>query len=203
MHWRKIQYSVERERSMLIRNVMESDRDAVAVLIVETFSSLFSRLDKNLALIAQSIRNSLVLNHFFVAEEGKVIGVIAVSSRESHAFRIDKKAFIRSLGFVKGRIAAYFFKQEMRPKAALTDSAAYIEIVAVDKHARGRGVASEMIRHLTFQACYTEYYLEVLDTNEAAIRCYQKLGFVEVSREKEHFTAGKNFRYRIIMKLSL
>lgn len=188
---------------MIIRNAAEGDRDAIARLIVEAFSKFFSLLDKNLALVAQAMRSSLVLNRFFVAEQEGVIGVIGVSSRDSHTFHIDRKVFTASFGFVKGTIAASFLKRELKPKVALTDSAAYIEIVAVDEQARGRGVASGMIRDLFSQARYTEYYLEVLDTNEAAIRCYQKLGFAEVSRKKERFTAGKDFRYRIIMRLSV
>ena len=185
---------------MIVRSAVESDRDAIAALIVHAFSKHFSRLDKSPARIAGAIGSSLMVDHCFVAEQQDVAGVIITSSPNSHAFHIDKKAFTTRYGWFKGGLAAYFIKREFQPKVALTGEAMYIEIVAVDERARGRGVASAMLRHLFSHTDGAEYYLEVIDTNEAAIHLYQKLGFVEVSRKKERLARMTGFKYRIIMK---
>ena len=45
--------------------------------------------------------------------------------------------------------------------------------------------------------------LDVASNNEAAIKLYEKLGFVESRRVKERFAKHAGFEYLIFMKLDL
>jgi len=183
---------------MTIRRAVENDRDQIAALTVGAFASAFKLLDKNLKLITQSIKDFIIIENFFVADQEELIGLIALSNLYSRAFELNIKSLRQNLGFMKGLIAGFFVSRELKPKRALTDTEAFIEIVAVDNRFRGRGIATQILNHIICHTRYEQYYLEVLDTNDAAIRCYKKCGFFEYSRKRE--SLAKNYHYKMILK---
>lgn len=84
---------------------------------------------------------------------------------------------------ISGYLCAYLVMEEMQ-----------LASVAVAPEFRGRGVAqrlvAEMIRRGTEEGA-TEVWLDVRESNAAARRLYQKLGFREVYRRKNYYRRPK------------
>ncbi|MCL2738268.1 MAG: GNAT family N-acetyltransferase, partial [Bacteroidales bacterium] len=51
---------------------------------------------------------------------------------------------------------------------------------------RKKGIATSIMEYIFALNMYEKYILEVLDTNENAIKLYKKLGFKEVGTKKIH-----------------
>ncbi len=69
-----------------------------------------------------------------------------------------------------------------------------INNVAVAESYRRRGIAKRMLSELLRQGKergITEFFLEVRASNEAAVRLYEKLGFIEVGRRKGFYERPK------------
>ena len=63
---------------------------------------------------------------------------------------------------------------------------------------RGRGVGQGLLSHVMAAEPYSEYVLEVIDTNAPAIRLYEKLGYREFTRTPA--VKGSGFNYYVYMK---
>jgi ribosomal protein S18 acetylase RimI-like enzyme len=75
--------------------------------------------------------------------------------------------------------------------------------VATVPEARGKGIATEMMKFILNERSYDEYILEVADTNHTAKKIYEKLGFKEFERKKEKLAKIKGVNYRIFMKINM
>lgn len=70
-----------------------------------------------------------------------------------------------------------------------------ILLIAVLKEFRNRGLASRLISDgldLAVKLGAERAMLEVETTNEAAIKCYQKLGFITISERKNYYGEHRN-----------
>ena len=68
-------------------------------------------------------------------------------------------------------------------------------MVAVLKEFRNRGLASRLLLDgldLAVKLGAERAMLEVETTNEAAIKCYQKLGFITISERKNYYGEHRN-----------
>jgi ribosomal protein S18 acetylase RimI-like enzyme len=75
-----------------------------------------------------------------------------------------------------------------------------IEFVATSPEYRGKGVTSEIITHILKTTPYTNYVLEVADTNLNAVNLYMKLGFQEFKRVEEKHSDKSGINYLVYMK---
>ena len=75
--------------------------------------------------------------------------------------------------------------------------------IALSPDFRGRGVGTEAVRQLTAFAFerhnLRRVHLEVLASNAAAIRAYEKAGFVEEGRRREHAWVRGRYEDMVIM----
>ncbi|HYX53027.1 MAG TPA: ribosomal protein S18-alanine N-acetyltransferase [Candidatus Limnocylindrales bacterium] len=64
-----------------------------------------------------------------------------------------------------------------------------IENIVVSRSMQRRGVASELLKHLfsTLSDRIERVFLEVRESNQPAIRLYEKAGFMEVGRRKSYY----------------
>lgn len=75
-----------------------------------------------------------------------------------------------------------------------------VEFVATSTEYRSKGVASSIINHIFETTPYNEYVLEVADTNEKAVRLYEKLGFSEFMRVKEKHSKQSGINNLLYLK---
>jgi ribosomal protein S18 acetylase RimI-like enzyme len=69
---------------------------------------------------------------------------------------------------------------------------------------RGKGVSFDLLKYIHETMPYSEYILEVADTNASAIRLYEKLGYVEFTRKPAHKKSGFNdFVYMKLIRSSM
>lgn len=113
---------------------------------------------------------------------------------------IDKAILRNSFGYVKRSMAYHFMKNEFNGKLAYLDDTGYIECVATEEKARGKGVSTALMSYVLENEDYHRYVLEIVDTNKTAYRLYTKSGFTEFMRKKESFSKMKGFKHRIYME---
>jgi ribosomal protein S18 acetylase RimI-like enzyme len=75
-----------------------------------------------------------------------------------------------------------------------------IEFVATAPEFRGKGAAFALIEHVMRTCGYSEYVLEVADTNAAALRLYERLGFREFRRTPEKHPKQSGLNFYVYMK---
>lgn len=75
-----------------------------------------------------------------------------------------------------------------------------MEFVATAAEHRGKGVASAIIEHIVKVTPFSAYILEVADTNLAAVKLYEKLGFKEFMRTPEPHSKRSGINYLVYMK---
>ncbi|MGL5749025.1 MAG: GNAT family N-acetyltransferase, partial [Paraclostridium sp.] len=63
---------------------------------------------------------------------------------------------------------------------SLKDNEIYIDLIVVDENSRGKGIASMLIDNInkfSIENNFDKILLDVVDTNEGAIKLYGKLGY--------------------------
>ena len=81
--------------------------------------------------------------------------------------------------------------------------AGYFEYVTTLEAYQGKGIMKKLLSWTIENSAYHCYMLDVAGNNEAAIKLYEKIGFVESRRIKEKFAKHAGFEYLIFMKLDL
>jgi ribosomal protein S18 acetylase RimI-like enzyme len=178
-------------------------KNDVAGVFVEGYYNLLSSLCKDKNKLINAFENAVNENVFYIALDGdKPVGITACANNKGRALHLDKNNLKKNLGFIKGSMAYSFMKNEFNTPLAYPTNTAYIECVATIPEARGKGVATEMMKYILNEQLYDEYILEVADTNHTAKKIYEKLGFKEFERKKEKFAKIKGVNYRIYMKIN-
>lgn len=181
----------------------ESDvsREAAAVF-VDGYGKELAFLSKDREKLIHAFAQMINPDVFYLAElDQEIVGILACSNNQKRALTFDKNILRKSFGFVKGSMAYQFMKDEFNKKLPYPNGTGYIESVATSGKARGKGVSTALFRYVMENAPYQRYLLEVVDTNENALRLYKKLGFSELERKKERFSKLKGFKERIYMEL--
>lgn len=189
----------------VISNLAElGDEEArqVADIFVEGFYDSLRIFSADSGKLAKALMHAMVKEQFFVAlEEGKVLGMFAYSAGRKRPFRFNRAVLRRELGWLRGTLFYNLVRQELEKPLELADRQCYFEAVATAKEARGQGVASRLNDELVIRLGYEDYILEVVDTNIAAIRLYEKLGYVEFRRKPQRwFRKQAGFNARIYMR---
>ncbi|MDR1539747.1 MAG: GNAT family N-acetyltransferase [Clostridiales bacterium] len=93
--------------------------------------------------------------------------------------------------------------QEHSYPFTLAKQSGSIEFVATSPVYRRKGVAFSLIEHILQTCDYGEYVLEVADTNNAAMRLYEHLGFREFQRAPEKHPKRSGLNFYVYMKRSM
>ncbi|WP_178075704.1 GNAT family N-acetyltransferase [Paenibacillus oralis] len=188
-----------------IRNLAELGQDGLrqaTEVFVDGFFQSLSYFSKDRARLVRALEHALVKEHFFVAlVDGRVLGIFAFSAGRQRAFRLNRDILRKELGWLKGSLFYAFVRQELEKPLGLKDRQCYFEAVATADEAKGKGIATRLHDHLLSVLDYDEYILEVVDTNTAAVRLYEKLGYAEFNRKPQRwFRKQAGFNARIYMK---
>ena len=186
--------------NLLIQTAKETDRMAIAKVIAYAFEKDFASLINDMDKVALALEPGVDVSRFFIAKlKNQIIGVIACSDCNGRAMSVNKRAFRKNFGLLRGILANFFMAPEFSGILPYPNSTGYIEFVAVTEDARNKGVATAMLKTLIEQTRYSDYMLDVTDINIAAQACYKRFGFVEVRREKVKYSKQKGFSEKIYM----
>jgi len=119
------------------------------------------------------------LQHAVAAvSDNQLLGLAGFSTNAgSLTGALDYATLIEQLGYIKGNRAALvlsFYERKKQPGELLMDG------IAVDGAARGSGIGTRLLCSLIDYAEQHQYEtirLDVIDTNSAARRLYEKMGF--------------------------
>ena len=187
--------------NITIRKAIEDDRFKISSVIANGFKKDFAILNKDMTKIANALQNGIHIDKFYVALSlDTIIGVAACTDCDGRAIDVDKKAYRKYLGLLKGTIATLVMKEEFMKPLNYLKTTGFIECVAVDANYRGRGIAGTMLNYIFENSKYTEYILDVTDINTNAIHCYEKIGFKEFERITEKHGKQKGFNAKIHMR---
>ncbi len=176
-------------------------RKEVTEVFVDAYYDSLTFLSKDKSKLNKALEHMFVADVFFVAlDQEKVVGILACSNNRNRALQLCKKELVNFFGVVKGTVAYYSMKKIFHKPLNYSDHMTYIECVATSPLARGKGVATQLMEYVYHQLPYTEYILEVVNSNENAIRLYEKLGYVEFKRKKAKFPKIMGFEYAAYMK---
>lgn len=183
----------------------EGYRRGIAEVFVEGFGEDLEYFAKDPAKLAEAIEHMLVLERFHVALiDGRPAALASLTEGGQEAIDHDARVLRGHLGLVKGTIADRVFRKHFQGNApAPNQGRAEIGFVASARRFRGQGAAKAVLNHLLALPAYDEYTLEdIKDTNEPALRLYERVGFHEYKRRGVNHARWSGFHAYVSMKLT-
>lgn len=157
-----------------------------AEIFAASFLDAFSFISHNVDAVADAIEHSFLLEHFYVALlEDNVVGIAAFSTAKERAHRFRRDVLVSHWGLIRGSIAYFRLRDMLERPLNLKEHQCYIESVATDSAYRGMGISTQLQLHLLHTLPYSEFFLEVAETNFNAIRLFEKLGFSICQRDEQ------------------
>ena len=166
--------------------IPESLRSEAAQLYDEAFGTKFSvavrRREKRLHLLAESFllpfAMAAIANH-------KLVGLAGFQTRQGALTKgITARNLFRHLGLFRGSWATIVFSlYDRQPQ----ESELLMDGIAVRHDWRGKGIGTELLNELKQYARengYSRIRLDVIDTNPAARRLYERQGFIATHSEQ-------------------
>lgn len=190
-----------------MRRLSELEETALkeaARVFVEGFYQHLKMFSSDKEALIRAFEHALVPEQFFVAMEGgRIVGITAFSTNRKRSIRIRKPLLQTAFGRFRGWLIFSFLSQELERPLSISDHQCYIESVATAPEARGKGIAYALQTYILETLPYTEFILEVVDTNATAIRLYERLGYRVFDKRKQRlFRRQAGFNERWYMKLS-
>lgn len=183
-------------------DLSQEKKKDVAKVFVSAFYPLYTSFAKTEAQLVNAFEEAFQEDIFHIAYAGEQpVGIIGCSNNQKRGLQLDKKKLQKSLGFIRGTIAYKVLSKDFHSPLPYDDHVGYIEFIATTPEARGKKVAQRLIQDLFNRTDYTEFILEVGDTNEVAVNLYKKMGFNEFERKMEEYPKQTGFNERIFMKI--
>ena len=179
-------------------------RAKISEIFVAGFYQWLRYFSKDRQKLAGALAHMFNLDVFYIGvTDGQIAGIAALSGGDRPAVTLDRKEFRKHLGFIRGSIACKVLKGEFMDKKYPIEhkpGTAYVEMVATSPEFRKKGVAGAIITYFFSLPGYSEYVLEAADTNENAVRLYEKLGFREFSRVEMKHKKQSGINFLLYMK---
>jgi ribosomal protein S18 acetylase RimI-like enzyme len=190
--------------SYIIRKALPHENIKIARAIANSYSEELSSLTKDQDKASRAFEVGINTDKFWVCIEGnEIIGISACSDIYGRAFIANRKDCTKNFGLILGNIAYLIFKSEFAKKLPYPETTGYIEFVGVVESARGRGIAKKIMSEIINESKnYNEFILDVTDNNVAAIKSYEKLGFVEFKRTPFRGGKSKGIKEKVYMRLA-
>ena len=167
--------------------IPDSLRKDAAQLYDEAFGEKFSVAVRNREKRLRLLADSLLLPFAVAAiANGRLVGLAGFQTPQGALTKgITSKKLFRQLGLLRGAWAAIIFSlYDRKPK----QSELLMDGIAVKQEARGKGIGTGLLNELKQYARdngYSQIRLDVIDTNPAARRLYDRQGFI--ATRTEHF----------------
>lgn len=180
---------------------MKEDQEDIAKIFVEGFYDKFSGLCSDKEKLIKIFMGSFCSESVYIAYiEDKPVGIMGISDNKKRVLSLDKKRFKTYLGYIKGIFSYHILKKEFNEPLYYKNNVAYIDFITTLVEARGNNVARTLLKILLEDKRYSEFILEVGDTNNIALNLYTKMGFEEFDRKTEKYPKQTGFNERIFMK---
>ena len=183
------------------KDVNGNIQEKISKLYVEAFGKDMDAISKKPEKLVKALSHMFIVDDFYVCIiDNEVVGMAACANREAYSIKHDKKVLIKELGLIKGLVANMILKKAFTfPKYSMEidSKTGSIENVATNSNYRKKGIATSLMEYIFALNMYEKYILEVLDTNENAIKLYKKLGFKEVVTQKIHPYSTDNYVYML------
>lgn len=179
----------------------DADRAGIVAAVSTAFYDQFKALSSDKNKVIEGLSHAVVPDRFVIAiEDGQVIGVVAIAFAGRNPFNVDYSQLAKILGPIYGHIGGRVLEREVRPPVKVGTKEAFISCVGTIPAARGKGVATGMLRKALEVAPARTYILDVMEGNEKVLPLYEGVGFRIVDRVKEPFgrLRGMHFRYILI-----
>lgn len=191
-----------------LHELSEKELRAVAFLYVDAFKESLILLNPGVqawycvAETAINPRRTLV-----AIDKGEMVAAVSYSPPLLRdAIIVEFPDILEAFGSEQGRSACcvmwHEFSKALPDKIILLP---YIELLAVAPACQRQGHAAALVRELTDRLGYSSYTIQVDDNNEGAFDLYRKLGFFEVLREPEPWSAAQKAgtMERVFMQLNV
>jgi ribosomal protein S18 acetylase RimI-like enzyme len=182
-------------------------RPQISRVFVDGFYKWLKFFSKDRGKLERAFAHTFNLDAFYAAElDGEIIAIASCASKAARSVSLEKQQFCKHLGFVMGRIAYAALHKEFETKEypiPMGETTGAIEFVAVASEHQGKGIAGKLIERVIEETGFSEYILEVADTNANAVSLYSRLGFEEVCRVPEKHPKQSGLNDYVYMKKSL
>ena len=177
------------EAEITTGSAWRGDRRALAVLLFDGYAkkSAALRVDREAAL--GILAEALDPDRCFVAvKDGRTVGIVGLVVGDTRALAFPFALLRRHFGAL--RAAAYSVPLLVRSWDRPSADEIEFETLAVEPSARHQGIGTSLVRrvesHARARGCRS-VGLEVVDSNEAAIRLYSRLGYTIVKTRRYAF----------------
>lgn len=118
-------------------------------------------------------------------EQGQVLGIMGIATNEVRPLKFDSHVCVNYFGKIKGKILSKQMNAIFQAPIVKGDKDLYIDVLATAGKARGKGVATTLLKYAFDFKEFDNYYIEVFSKNENAVRLYKKMGF-SIYKEEKH-----------------
>ncbi|MCL1883533.1 MAG: GNAT family N-acetyltransferase [Defluviitaleaceae bacterium] len=172
-------------------------RGQLSRVFVEGFYEWLRHFSKDKDVLIEVFTHIFLPEYFFVAigENDKVAAMAACTQGHS-PINLQRKEFVRVLGFIRGNFAYLMLKRHIVRNAypfSISKNTGTIEFVTTAEEFRHQRIGFNLLSFIFEQSPYDSYILEVADTNKNAVSLYEKLGFKEMKRIKAAKRSDVNF----------
>ena len=177
--------------------------DQAATILVEGLYNVFSIISKDKNKLKELFKGSLDDDmNYACVYNGQVVGFIGLGNSLKRAAgkmttEIFERVFLKRNNLMYKTISSAFTKLKVK-----SDKEVEIEFLATASHFRGKGVATQLIRHICNSLHYETCVLDVFSKNPNAIRLYEQLGFKQVRVKCDWLLILRGIGKTITMRLN-
>jgi len=117
-------------------------------------------------------------------EQGQVLGIMGLATNKVRTVKFDCDVCIHLFGKMKGKILSKQMNAIFQAPVVKEDRDLYIDVLATAGKARGKGIATTLLKYAFDFKEFDNCYIEVFSNNENALRLYKKVGFSIYKKEK-------------------
>lgn len=181
----------------------EEGRRAAAALLAQGFAEDFTAVTRDPDRLAAAFESIILPEHVYLAlRDDEPAGITTLTEGDQEVFAPRWAPLRRHLGVLRGTVLYLVVRGAFMgndPDAA--PGRAELGFVATAPEHRGAGVATALLRQLVQTSGHRVYVLrDIKDTNEAALKVYRRLGFVEYTRRRARFSRRAGFSAYVSMR---
>jgi len=187
----------------IVKGIGDKKINQISDILYDSFKKKLNIFIKDDKKAFNIIKRSVNLDMGFYAldDEEEVIGVLGTITDTDHFYKLKFKSILREYSFVKALMKYIPLKIETMKKVKKGE--VYINLFAVKKGYRGRGIGSELLNAISNyfkEGGYKYLKLTIINTNLGAKKMYEKHGF-DVEKETKYGFLTKKAGFRSVFHM--
>lgn len=162
----------------------EYQKEQAVAIFLEGFGHMmtFSK-DRN---VLKKLFLDIMNPHLFkcFVEKEQVLGIMGIATNKVRPLKFDPEVCIKHFGKMKGSIISKQMNGIFQAPVVKEDKELYIDVLATAGSARGKGVATTLLKYAFDMEEFEDCYIEVFSNNENALRLYKNVGFSVYKEQK-------------------